>query len=72
MSLAYKGPFVGIDQWGNEYQIKAHPRKELLEALCAKHADKIYVDTKDGKVQHVGYCIAGHWITVFKCFYAFK
>ena len=38
-----------------------HPRKELLEELGRKHADKIYVDRKDGRTMHVGYVVASRW-----------
>jgi hypothetical protein len=40
-----------------------HPRKELLEHFGRKHADRVYVDRKDG-TYHVGYVIAGLWIRV--------
>ena len=42
-----------------------HPRKELLEALGATHADKIYIDKKDGTTVHVGYVVLQNWYTLY-------
>lgn len=59
--------YLGIDQYGGKYIIKKYPRKELLEQLGRKHADKIYIDNvKTGKPMHCGYYIAGLWIDVYK------
>lgn len=58
--------YLGTDQYGHYYTIKKHPRKELMEQLGSSHVDKIYVDTTDGKVRHIGYVIAGHWVRVFR------
>lgn len=57
--------FLAIDQYGQHYTIKKHPRKELLEHFGATHADKMYCDTKDGKTKHVGYIISGLWLEVY-------
>jgi len=56
--------YLGIDQYGQHYEIDKHPRKELLEQLGYQHADKMYVDLKDGGHRHKGYVIGGLWITV--------
>jgi len=56
--------YMGHDQYGNHYAIKRHPRKELCEYLGCKHVDRMYVDRGD-TAYHVGYVIAGHWITVY-------
>ena len=56
--------YLGIDQYGQHYNIKAHPRKELLGQLGRKHADKMYRDTKDGKGKEAGYVIGGLWIDI--------
>ena len=58
--------YLGIDQYGDKYTIKEHPRKELLEKLCTTHADKMYVDLKGGGSRHTGYVIAGRWISVYE------
>jgi hypothetical protein len=43
-----------------------HPRKELLEKLGRSHAEKIYVNSKDGeKTFHVGYVIAQRWWSLY-------
>ncbi len=62
--------YMGHDQYGNHYSLQQHPRKELLEQLGRKHADKMYVDRHNGitggiDIYHTGYIIAGLWITVF-------
>ncbi len=57
--------YIGIDQYGSHYNIKKHPRKELLEYLDRKHARKMYIDTTTGKAKHVGYVIGNLWINVY-------
>ena len=58
--------YMGIDQYGRTFHHLKHPRKDLMKSLCVKHAEKMYIDHKDGNSQHVGYVIAGHWITVYE------
>jgi hypothetical protein len=58
---------IARDQFGKTWDcFTDHPRKELLEQLGRRHADKIYVDRKDGSARHVGWIIAGLWLTVWK------
>jgi hypothetical protein len=40
----------------------------LLERLGRKHASKMYRDTqgKERKAYHIGYVIAGHWISLYE------
>lgn len=53
------------DQYGQTWHdLGKHPRKELLRRLGRSHADRMYVD-RAGKTYHVGYIIAGHWLTVY-------
>jgi hypothetical protein len=40
-----------------------HARRDLLEFLGKKHADKMMVDNPDGS-HHIGYVIAGHWFRI--------
>jgi len=62
-----KAGYIGIDQYNTTYFIKKYPRKELLEKLGYKHAEKMYVDdTKTGKARHCGYVIGGLWISVYE------
>jgi len=63
--------FIALDQYGSHYKINKHPRKELMEMFCRSHVSKMYVDTKEGRVKHIGYIIAGHWLEVFKLTDAF-
>jgi hypothetical protein len=57
---------MGIDQYGNTYHgLGEYPRKTLLERLGRSHADKMYVDKKDGSTVHIGYIIAGLWIRLY-------
>lgn len=58
--------YMAIDQYGQHYKIDKYPRKELLGQLYAKHAEKMYVDTKDGNTKHIGYIINGLWLTVYQ------
>jgi hypothetical protein len=43
-----------------------HPRGQLLKKLDRKHADKMYVDTLEGKAKHIGYIVAGEWFRVYE------
>ena len=58
--------YMGVDQYGQYYHGLQHPRKDLLDRLGRKHADKMYRETQDGESRHVGYVIAGCWIDVFE------
>ena len=59
--------FMAIDQYGATYHnLGPYPRKALMDRLCRKHADKIYCDTKQGTVKHVGYIIGGLWLTLYR------
>jgi hypothetical protein len=58
--------FMAIDQYGQTYHALKHPRKDLCDQLGTKHADKMYVDGKDGKTYHVGYIIRGLWLQVLE------
>lgn len=58
---------MAIDQYGTTYHdLGPHPRKALLERLDRKRASKMYMDKTDGRVLHIGWVIAGHWLTVFE------
>ena len=57
--------YLAIDQRNDtQFWLKSeHPRKELLDALGYKHADKIYVDRSDG-TYHIGYIVNRRWFTI--------
>jgi len=58
---------MGIDQYGQTYHNPGkYPRKELLNRLGYKKADKIYKDKKDSSVVHCGYVIGRNWITLYE------
>jgi len=58
--------YIAISDSGNRVMLTTDtPRKELMEYLGAKHAEKIYVDTKEGEVAHIGYIIGGEWYTLY-------
>ena len=54
--------YIAIDQHGQVFYNLRHPRKDLMERLGCKHAAKMYV----GDGEHVGYVIAGHWLSVYR------
>lgn len=58
--------YIGIGSNGNHYTILKNPRKELMEQLEVKSAQKMYVDTTDGKTKHKGYVVAGVWIDIYE------
>jgi len=43
------------------HNIGPYPRKYLMDRYGTKHAEKVYVDTRDGKSNHVGYIVRGEW-----------
>ena len=58
---------MGIDQYGQTYhKLGKYPRKELLERLGYKKADKMYRDKKDGSTVHCGYVIGRNWISLYE------
>lgn len=64
--------YLAIDQNGEMYWLDSDtPRKELLDRFGTKHADKMYVDGPGGTALHIGYIIAGHWLTLYKVSPAF-
>ena len=55
--------YLAVDQYGTSYFIgNCPPRKWLLNYFGKKHAEKMYCD----KYEHIGWVIAGHWLTVYK------
>lgn len=57
--------YCARDQYGDICWGLEHPRKDLMERMGCKHAEKMYHDTEDGP-RHVGYVIAGLWLRVYK------
>ena len=58
--------YMAIDQFNQTYHGLTHPRKELCELLGNSHAEKMYVDCKDGKSYHNGYVIGDRWLTLYE------
>ena len=58
--------YMARDQHGETIHGLVTPRKDLLERLGRKHADKMYVDTKDGRTLHIGYIVGHQWFTIYK------
>jgi len=57
--------FMAVDQYGQTFHGLEHPRKDLTERLGCQHVDKMFHDTQDGNVEHIGYVIGGHWCRVY-------
>lgn len=60
----YKHKFVARDQFGNVVWIEKYPRKELMEWVGIKHADKTYMDDEKSNSYHIGYRVGCHWFDV--------
>lgn len=58
--------YMAIDQYGTTYHDLKHPRKELLKKFGRSHADKMFVEFKNGEDRWIGYVIAGHWLRLFE------
>ena len=57
--------YMAIDQYGQTFHGLRNPRKELLNRLCRKHADKMFIDV-NGEAKHVGYIIGELWLTLYE------
>jgi hypothetical protein len=57
--------YMARNQYGDVRFLDKHPRKELLEYYGRQHAERIYIDDKQGDVWHIGYVVAGQWFTVY-------
>jgi hypothetical protein len=58
---------MGIDQYGGMYHdLGEYPRKELMNRLFRKNAQKMYRDKKDGSSLHCGYVVGQYWITLYE------
>ena len=64
--------YLGVDQYGQCWKIKKHPRKELMEQLGSTGASIMYCDTLGGETRRIGYVISGLWIDVFKVYPAYR
>lgn len=62
--------YLAVDQHGQTFRYLKHPRKELCAILGRQHVAKMYVDKvagpNAGKSVHVGYVIAGLWLTLYE------
>jgi hypothetical protein len=58
--------YMAIDQYGQTFLHLTHPRTELCQRLGRRHANKMYIDTIDGRTKHIGYVIGGLWLTLYE------
>jgi hypothetical protein len=59
--------YIGIDQYGSRYPLRGdHPRKALLDYFNRKSASRMFTDKTDGGAVHIGWIVAGLWITVYE------
>jgi hypothetical protein len=60
---------LAIDQYGFKLLLPGiHPRKELIEKSgIPGKVFKIYVDSKEGEIKHIGYGIGSNWFTFYTC-----
>lgn len=54
------------DQHGNCFYAKTLRELRGKIGMGGSRVSKMYVDTKDGRVLHVGYVIGSHWLTAFQ------
>ena len=57
--------YMGIDQFGQTFHGLEYPRRDLMRCFDRQRASKMYVDKLDGSTVHIGYIVAGHWVTVY-------
>lgn len=53
-----------LDQYGQTFT--ACTVKELRKKVGGGRVSKIYRDTPDGAIAHVGYAIGSHWLTMYE------
>ena len=58
--------YMAIDQYGNTIHGLTHPRKDLMDKLGYKSANKMYTENKDGESRHAGYVVGPHWCSVYE------
>lgn len=59
--------YLGIDQYGNYYHIKKHPRKELVnDHYLTGRIYKMYADGTDGNAKHTGYVIGDVCVSIYQ------
>lgn len=58
--------FMAIDQRGQTIHGLTSPRRDLLAHFGRQRAEKMYLDRKGERPAHIGYIIAGHWLTVYR------
>lgn len=54
--------YIAIDQHNQIFYNLTHPRKDLMKQLNRKHVEKMYINNG----VHIGYVIAGHWLTIYE------
>lgn len=59
--------YLGIDQYGNHYTLKKHPRKELVnDHHLAGRIYKMYNEDRNGNTKHTGYVIGDKWVSIYQ------
>jgi hypothetical protein len=57
---------MGIDQYGQGFHdLGKFPRKELCERLGVTSAKRMYQEDSEGNSYHIGYIVAGLWVTLY-------
>ncbi len=58
---------IAINSHGHVYWIgKNPPRKWLLDYFGRQHSTMIYNQIGMNEIKHVGYIIAGEWLTIYR------
>ena len=60
--------FLGIDQYGTNYNIKKYPRKELIEKIGRSNVSIMYTEDKTGNSKKIGYVVGQFWITLYRIY----
>lgn len=56
---------VYIDQYGNVFYADSVKKLRSSIGMGGSRVSKMYHDATDGSVKHIGYVIAGHWLTAY-------
>jgi len=61
------GAVIAIGHLGTRHFLRGkHPRQELLDECDRKHAERIFVNRRDGTIEHVGYVVGGEWFSLYR------
>lgn len=60
-----KNATLYIDQYGNRFYARTVKQLRLQIGMGGSRVSRMFADSKNGDVLHVGYVIGSHWLTAY-------